>query len=106
MKRWTVMPEYYQEVKSPRVTYIVPMTPAASAAQIATMQNRNRPYFRNEEDAEIIDVEKAVQDAADKAAAEKAAKEAADKAASEVMMQGLMFLGIGVLVSVFLFVKQ
>jgi 6-phosphogluconate dehydrogenase len=92
MKQWKVMPEYYQEIKSPRVTYIVPMTPAASAAQIAMMQNRNRPYFRNEE-SDVVE---------DKAAADKAA---ADKAASELTMQGLMFLGIGVLVSVFLFVK-
>jgi hypothetical protein len=94
MKQWKVMPEYYQEIKSPRVTYIVPMTPAASAAQIAMMQNRNRPYFRNEESDVVED--------ADKAAADKAAS---DKAASELTMQGLMFLGIGVLISVFLFVK-
>lgn len=45
MTSWSVVPETYESSKRmPRVTYVVPMTPAAAVAQIAVMQNRNRMY--------------------------------------------------------------
>ena len=42
MKRWSVMPQTYVGSRMPHVTYVVPMTPAASAAQVAMMQNKHR----------------------------------------------------------------
>lgn len=45
MTSWSVVPETYESSKRmPRITYVVPMTPAAAVAQIAVMQNRNRLY--------------------------------------------------------------
>lgn len=42
-RRWSVMPQrYIGSTKMPNATYVVPMTPAASAAQVAMMQNKHR----------------------------------------------------------------
>jgi len=82
----------------PRVTY-VPMTPAASAAQVAMMQNRHRQHEQ---------IEHAVEDAHDKA--ENAFEMAADaqeqlslNMQNLLQNQGVMFLLIACFIILFIF---
>lgn len=102
MKRWTVMPEKYGSRRMSRVTYIVPMTAAASAAQVAMMQNRERFMSHAEQ------IEHAVDDAHDKA--ENALEMAADaqeqlslNTQNLLQNQGVMFLLIACFIILFIF---
>ena len=100
MKRWSVMPQgYTSSSRMPRVTYVVPMTPAASAAQVAMMQNRQRLMSRAEQ------IEQAVDDAHDKA--ENAFEMAADAQEQlSFQSQGIMFLLIACFIILFIYLMR
>lgn len=109
MRRWSVMPQSYIGSSSrrmprvtPSVTYVVPMTPAASAAQVAMMQNKQR--FMSYADH----IEHAVDDAHDKA--ENAFEMAADaqeqlslNMQNLLQNQGVMFLLIACFIILLIF---
>jgi hypothetical protein len=114
MKRWSVMPQkYIGSRKMPRVTYIVPMTPAASAAQVALMQNQNQMQMNQMQDQmkngmkHNYEIEHAVDDANEKAdtAFEIAAhtQEQIDEHLGQ--NQGIMFLLIASFLILFIFLK-
>lgn len=45
MKRWSIVPQNFSSAtRMPRTTFVVPMTPEASAAQIAMLQNRHHMF--------------------------------------------------------------
>lgn len=103
MRRWSVMPQrYVGSSRMPRVTYVVPMTPAASAAQVAMMQNRQQLMSR---------AEHAVDDAHDKA---ENAFEMAANAQEQLSLnmqnllqnQGVMFLLIACFIILFIFIMR
>lgn len=103
MRRWSVMPQ--RDVGSRSVTYVVPMTPAASAAQVTMMQNRQRFMSSAEQ------IEHAVDDAHDKA--ENAFEMAADaqeqlysNTQNLIQNQGVMFLLIACFIILFIFLMQ
>lgn len=101
MRRWSVVPQrYVGSRRMPRVTYVVPMTPAASAAQVAMMQNRHRMSQHEQ-------IEHAVEDAHDKA--ENAFEMAADaqeqlslNMQNLLQNQGVMFLLIACFIILFI----
>lgn len=103
MRRWSVMPQrYVGSSRMPRVTYVVPMTPAASAAQVAMMQNRQQLMSR---------AEHAVDDAHDKA--ENAFEMAANtqeqlslNMQNLLQNQGVMFLLIACFIILFIFIMR
>ena len=103
MRRWSVMPQrYVGSTKMPRVTYIVPMTPAASAAQVAMMQNRQRLMSHAEH------IEHAIDDAHDKAEnAFEMASDAQEQLSSNkqdlLQNQGVMFLLIACFIILFIY---
>ena len=105
MRRWSVMPQrFVGSAEMPRVTYVVPMTPAASAAQVAMMQNRQRLMSHAEQ------IEHAVDDAHDKA--ENAFEMAADRARrrrrprqGRMQNQGVMFLLIACFIILLIYLK-
>ena len=95
MKRWSVMPQ-----RSPRgVTYVVPMTPAAS---VAMMQNRQRLMSHAEQ------IEHAIDDAHDKAdnAFEMAADAQEQLNQNLLQNQGAMFLLIACFIILFIFLVR
>ena len=103
MRRWSVMPQrYVGSSRMPRVTYVVPMTPAASAPQVAMMQNRQQLMSR---------AEHAVDDAHDKA---ENAFEMAANAQEQLSLnmqnllqnQGVMFLLIACFIILFIFIMR
>lgn len=106
MRRWSVMPQrYVGSRRIPRVTYVVPMTPAASAAQVAMMQNRQRLM------SHAHHIEHAVDDAHDKA--ENAFEMAADaqeklslNMQNLLQNQGVMFLLIACFIILFIFLMR
>jgi hypothetical protein len=77
------------QAKMPRVTYVVPMTPAASAAQVAMMQNRQR-----------------LDDAHDKAEnAFEMAADAQEQLSLNMQNQGVMFLLIACFIIMFIYLQ-
>jgi hypothetical protein len=102
------MPQRYVGSRMPHVTYVVPMTPAASAAQVAMMQNKQR-FMSQVSQAERI--EHAVEDAHDKA--ETAFEMAADaqeqlsiNIQNLLQNQGVMFLLIACFIIMFIFLMR
>jgi hypothetical protein len=106
MRRWSVVPQrYLGSTKTPRMTYIVPMTPAASVAQVAMMENKNRLMSHAHE------INHAVDEAHDKA--ENAFEMAADAqeqitASMDTVLQnqGIMFLLIACFIIMFMYIMQ
>lgn len=106
MRRWSVVPQrYVGSRRMPRVTYVVPMTPAASAAQVAMMQTKQRHMLRHEQ------IEHAVDEAHDKA--ENAFEMAADaqeqlslNMQNLLQNQGVMFLLIACFIILFIFLTR
>ncbi len=104
MRRWSVIPQrYVGSSRMPRTTYVVPMTPAASAAQVAMMQNRQRMSQTQTEHIENV-----IDDAHDKA--ENAFEMAADaqeqlslNLQNVMQNQGVMFLLIACFIIMFIF---
>lgn len=100
MRRWSVMPQSYVGSR-PRVTYVVPMTPAASAAQVAMMQNRHQLMSQAER------IEHAVDNAHDKAeTAFEMAADAQEKISLNKQNQGVMFLLIACFIILFIFLMR
>lgn len=101
MRRWSVMPQRYAGQRMPRVTYVVPMTPAASAAQVAMMQNKRLMSHAEQ-------IEHAVDDAHDKAenAFEMAADAQEQLTQNFLQNQGLMFLLIAGFIILFIFLMR
>jgi len=104
MRRWSVMPQRYAGTGYTG-SYVVPMTPAASAAQVAMMQNRQHMLSHAEQ------IEHAVDDAHDKA--ENAFEMAADaqeqlnsNMQNLMQNQGVMFLLIACFIILFIFLMR
>lgn len=108
MRRWSVIPQDFVGYRrmAPRVTYVVPMTPADSAAQVAIMQNQNRQALY-----QAGQLEHAIEDAQAKAAF---ASEAADAANAKVdttienvlQNQGIMFLLLACFIVLFIYMMR
>lgn len=96
MRRWSIVPP------AAAVTYVVPMTPAASAAQVAMMQNRQRLMSRAEQ------IEHALDDAHDKAenAFEMAADAQEQLTKNIYQSQGVMYLLIAFFIILVLFIMR
>lgn len=90
MRSWSVVPQ-----TTSRMTYIVPMTAAASTTQMAMMENKNRLMTR---------AEKILDDAHDKAenAFEMASDAHAKLSSSIHVIQGITFLIVACFVVLFL----
>lgn len=83
----------------PHVTYVVPMTPVASAAQVAMMQNRQQMQEHTKQ---------AVDDAHDKAytAFEMAAEAQEQLSMNLLQNQGMMYLIIAVFIIILIFLMR
>lgn len=108
MRRWSIMPQSYVGSRMPRVTYVVPMTPAASAAQVAMMQNRQQQLMSQ---AHVERIEHAVDDAHHKAenAIEMAAtsqEQLSLNMQNLLQNQGVMFLLIACFIILFIFLVR
>lgn len=106
MGRWSILPQQrYNNFDSPRrATYILPMTPAASVAQVAMMQNRqlmSQADYKN-------NIEYAVGDANNKAnnaikMASEMQQEQMDIWQSILTNQGVMAFIIAIIIIIFIF---
>jgi hypothetical protein len=103
MSSWSIVPETYESSKRmPRVTYVVPMTPAAAVAQIAVMQNRNRLY------SHVDDVLEDVKHKADAAmdAATETRYQLQEAAKNTMYNQLIMLILLVVFLGLFIYLKK
>lgn len=95
MKRWSVVPQ-----RDDKITYVVPMTPAASAAQVAMMQNRHLVSRAHHAMDEVHDkADRALDLAAD------AQEQINTNAQNRLQNQGVMFLLIACFIIMFIILK-
>lgn len=99
MKHWSVVPRSYTGSEmTPQMTYVVPMTPDASVAQVVMMQNRQRLMSS----AEHIDHDI---DAVAKSAMDMASEAQYQLSQNLLSNQGVMFLVIALFIAFFIFMR-
>ena len=102
MGRWSVLPKQrLGSLQGPGATYFVPMTPAASTAQVAMMQNRQlmsqAEHIQNAVDEGNNKAENAI------SIASEVQREQIDLRQGFLKNQGMIFLIIAIIIILFLF---
>jgi hypothetical protein len=102
MKHWSVVPRSYTGSEmTPQMTYVVPMTPDASVAQVVMMQNRQRLMSR----AEHIDHDIDTANYMAKSAMDAASEAQYQLSQNLLSNQGVMFLVIALFIAFFIFMR-